>query len=302
MELGKEFMKYQLEQKKLFDRFKINYLTDIDKDVCDYVFRNLSSMNIGNFDYGRKIDKLEMVNIGLAELSIFGEEIFTMARDIILRTPIVSDDLVDPIQLATAVSFIIDDSNNIDEDSGKVSKFVVPKDIYEISGLFFGHEQIHGMKDTNYKEYVNIKTLGEVIPIFYELIIYNPNNVIKNNLLKIRMSSIFENSYEYALFNHVLNTEVINKLIGVEDSEQEQRIEFYKFAALKMGCYLNSFYYALILYNMYKETPKKILKIVSMVLKHEITTLEMLQKLGIYGDIRGELFEKEIHNIRKLVK
>ena len=66
MELGKEFMKYQLEQKKLFDRFKINYLTDIDKDVCDYVFRNLSSMNIGNFDYGRTIDKLEMVNIGLA--------------------------------------------------------------------------------------------------------------------------------------------------------------------------------------------------------------------------------------------
>ena len=56
------------------------------------------------------------------------------------------------------------------------------------------------------------------------------------------------------------------------------------------------------LYSMYKETPKKILDIVSRVLKHEITTLEMLEQLGLYRDIRGSIFEKELGKFRKLVK
>ena len=70
----------------------------------------------------------------------------------------------------------------------------------------------------------------------------------------------------------------------------------------KVGCYLNSFYYAIILYSMYKVSPKKILNLVSKVLKHEITTLEMLEKLNLYGDIRGSVFEKELNGIKKVLK
>lgn len=65
---------------------------------------------------------------------------------------------------------------------------------------------------------------------------------------------------------------------------------------------MNSFYYVVILYSMYKETPKKILDLVSRVLKQEITTLDMLNCLGIYGDIKGGTFEKELDHIRKLLK
>jgi hypothetical protein len=39
-----------------------------------------------------------------------------------------------------------------------------------------------------------------------------------------------------------------------------------------------------------------------MVLNKEMTTFQLLSYLGIYGDIRGEVFEKEISNIKKLVK
>ena len=53
---------------------------------------------------------------------------------------------------------------------------------------------------------------------------------------------------------------------------------------------------------MYKETPKKILDFASRVLLQEITTLDMLNCLGIYGDIKGSTFEKELGLIRKLLK
>ena len=53
---------------------------------------------------------------------------------------------------------------------------------------------------------------------------------------------------------------------------------------------------------MYKQTPDKVLNMVSMVLNGKMSTKEMLNSLGIYGDIRGEVFEKEIRKVRKLVK
>ena len=52
---------------------------------------------------------------------------------------------------------------------------------------------------------------------------------------------------------------------------------------------------------MYKENPDKILCLVLKVLNHEMTTLDMLNDLGIYGNIQGEVFEKELGKIRKLV-
>ena len=65
---------------------------------------------------------------------------------------------------------------------------------------------------------------------------------------------------------------------------------------------MNSFYYALMLYSLYKETPNKILNLVNKVLNHEMTTFELLNNLGLYGDIKGEIFEKELGMIRQLVK
>ena len=53
---------------------------------------------------------------------------------------------------------------------------------------------------------------------------------------------------------------------------------------------------------MYKINPKKILSYISKVLSQELTTYEMLVQLGIYADIKGEIFEKELNSIKRTLK
>ena len=55
-----------------------------------------------------------------------------------------------------------------------------------------------------------------------------------------------------------------------------------------------------LLYEFYLKF--KIMNLVNMVLSHQITTYDMLNYLGLYGDIRGDIFEKELKYIRKIVK
>ena len=128
--------------------------------------------------------------------------------------------------------------------------------------------------------------------------IYNPNELLKKELLKFRMFWLLENRKDYLLLGYLYLEEWLNEFVGENDCQ----CDVYKFMISKIGCYLNSFYYAVMLYNMYKETPKKILDLVSKVLKHEITTMEMLEMLDVYGDIRGSIFEKELNCIKRVLK
>ena len=97
-----------------------------------------------------------------------------------------------------------------------------------------------------------------------------------------------------------------NKIVipGLDNLEEDclARGGLYDYFRLKVGMYLIGFYYAIILYNMFKDNPRGILDLVIKVLKEEMTTYMLLDTLGIYGDIKGEIFEKEVGNIRKLIK
>lgn len=298
-----QFMKEQLAQRKINDAFGIKYLDMIDFEVCNYVISHMSMLptDIDKINLGKKINAYDLLEIGLRELEKMGNCVSSEAEKIMFITPIGKIETDDKFQMSTAISYEITDDGVL-EGSGEVSKFVVPDNLYEISGCFFGHEQLHALKDTNYREYVNQRTLGEVIPIFYEFMIYSPNEMIKKEVLKVRINNIFDNSLEYEIFFDAFRGNKLNEIILGEDIETIIKSKVYEYCVTKMGCYLNSFYYALILYNMYKETPQKILDLVSKVLKHEMTTLEMLEQLGIYGDIKGEVFEKELRNVKKLVR
>ena len=112
----------------------------------------------------------------------------------------------------------------------------------------------------------------------------------------------FDNSLEYSVLDDAVKKNNLTRSSFIEDDDYNIKKVVYEYARTKIGCYLNSFYYALILYHMYKETPNKIMNLVYKVLMNEMTTLELLQQLGIYGDIRGEVFEKELRNVKKLVR
>jgi hypothetical protein len=296
-----QFMKEQLNERKINDAFGIKQLDMIDLEVCNYVINQMIPMDIDKINMGRKINALDLVEIGLRELEKMGNSVSTDAEKMTFITPIITIDTDDCFQMTTAISYEITDDGVL-ENSGQVSKFIIPQNLYEISGCFFGHEQLHAMKDVNYKEYVNQRRLGEVIPIFYEFMIYSPEEVIKKEILKVRMNNIFNNISEYDLFYNAFRDNRLNEIILGDDEVSNIKSNVYEYCMTKVGCYLNSFYYALVLYNMYKQTPQKVLDLISKVLKHEMTTIEMLDSLGIYGDIRGEIFEKEIRNVKKLIK
>lgn len=296
-----QFMVEQLNERKIHDAFGLRHLDDVDLEVCYYVINHLLPMNVDEINLGKKIDIYEMIDIALNQLDKIGGSVSLDAEKITYAKSFVKFDTDDCLQLTTSISYEITDDGVL-ENSGQVSYFLVPDNLYEISGYFFGHEQLHALKEIDYREYINQRTLGEVIPIFYEFMIYSPEEDMCKEILKVRIRSIFDNALEYKLFNDAFRANKLNEIILGEDKETIRKSKVYEYARTKMGCYLNSFYYALILYNMYKETPERVLGLVSRVLKHEITTLNMLEQLGIYGDIRGEIFEKELRNTKKLIR
>ena len=78
--------------------------------------------------------------------------------------------------------------------------------------------------------------------------------------------------------------------------------ELYKVLQGRSGQYLNSFYYSLVLFNVYKSDPNLVLSAIKKVLNHEMTTLDMLINLGIYQENFDKVFNEELSSIRKSLK
>lgn len=290
-----QLLNLERESKKQMDKMNVNYLSREDFFICEYVLDQLVNIDIDKINYGNSISIDELIRRSLDEIKVFGINI----DNNMFKTKIeyVNDE---KSQFGTAVSYGFDNNDLVVPYSGIITKYIVPNELYELSSYHLAHEHIHALKETNYNEYKNCITLGEVIPLFYELMIYNPDEILKKELLKFRMFWILNNKKDYLLLDYLYLDEWLNEFVC--ETDNECKCDVYEFMISKIGCYLNSFYYAVILYNMYKDNPKKILELVSRVLKQEITTLEMLNILDIYGDINGCVFEKELDVIRKVLK
>ena len=294
-----EIVKLQRESKKQIDKMKVDYFSNEDYLICEYVSDQLVNIDISQINYGKIVSLNELIEKSLEEIKNVGININNNVLNLLIKTPF--EYVIDEkCQFGTAVSYSFDNNDFVIPDSGIITKYLVPSELYELSIYHLAHEYIHAMKDINYNEYKSCITLGEVIPLFYELMIYNPDELLKKELLKFRMFWLLNNKKDYLLFDYLYLDEWLKEWIC--ETDNDCKCDVYEFMMTKDGCYLNSFYYAVILYNMYKETPKKILDLISRVLKHEITTLQMLELLGIYGYINGQVFEKELAGIKKILK
>lgn len=299
-----DFFEQQYNEQKQVDNMGMNYLFNDDILVCNYVSNQLQNMNCSNINCGKSVSLDELIDKTLDEIKIFGDCIYFKTKELIKEVPIEIVDTGDIAQFSTGVSYTdykVDGKRIIDSDSGEVSKYLIPKNLNELSIYHFTHEQIHGLKETNYKEYVDNIILGETIPMLYELMIYNPDEILKKELIKFRMKYMLINVEEYGMFDLLFKENCVNDIICEREIGTGKETKLYEYLRSRIGCYLNSFYYAVILYKMYKENPDKILYFVLKVLNHEMTTFDMLNDLGIYGNIQGEVFEKELGKIRKLV-
>lgn len=305
MEDFKSLCNLIMPEKKISDVLKMNYLSHEDLKVCYYVISELPYIETESMVKGRPISLNELREKSLNEFKVFDDDIYSRVHKLISTVPIYRyyDDI---FSFQCQISYADGKENGtniINPDSGRIEYYIVPKYLFEYCIFRLAHEHMHALKETNYEEYRNAFIVGETIPMFFELLMFEPRDILRRELVKDRVSSLFGSTKDDFILadEYVQNNCCINFNFN-SDNNTYQSKSVYEYIRTRTGCYLNSFYYAVILYSMYKETPKKILDFVSRVLKQEMSTLDILNCLGIYGDIKGGTFEKELGHIRKLLK
>ena len=90
----------------------------------------------------------------------------------------------------------------------------------------------------------------------------------------------------------------LTNLKGIAPQSEKKYIDM---AIMERSVYQLSFYYALILFNMYQTNPNRILYLVRCVLMHELTTLELLEELGIYNVRKSHHFDEGIEKVKTII-
>jgi len=291
----KDFYVKNIGAKINADIMKLRYLSNLDINTCDYVIGVMPEVECNVITLGNQISLFEMIVNTMNYIRVFGDETYYKAEDLLMYSPnIPIKDL--PTDFATNITYMVDDVSGLVK-CGEFKEFIIPKQIYECSAINYGHEVFHALKDSNYNEHKNSYTLGETIPLFYELISLNNGDIYSKDMIKMRLFLLYKHGIEYNFAKDLMEIEEEKT-----DLDKWSGRKFSHYMLSRVGCYINSFYYATILYSMYKVTPDKIMNLINKVLNHEITTLDMLITLGIYNDIKGEVFENELEIVRKLIK
>ena len=97
----------------------------------------------------------------------------------------------------------------------------------------------------------------------------------KKELIKIRLKVLLNNKEEYRVFNDLFMMYCVMDKSLSEKICENKNINMCEFLRSRVGSYMNSFYYSLILYNIYKEMPGKILTLVNKVLSSSKTVYKI---------------------------
>ena len=280
--------KYIKERIKIAKIFKLNHLSNNDKLNIDVVCSCKDAIDTACFvskcSYSLEsvkeasIDAMKFFDVGIADRA-FNVMAFTNV------IPIYDDNYL----FTTGIRYGRLKGNVVDTSSGYIDYIFTPRILDENAFLLLGHELIHAIKDTNYSEFQLQLTLAEVIPNFYEIVIAENIPEITKNYWNCRLEIIKMLIEEYQAISDDLSRSLFNR-------------EALKHLLSFKGLYLNSFYYALVLYNLYKLQPDWVRKNVLLVLDHKITTKDMLVKLGIYEMNNDKLVSDEIQRLSLYLK
>lgn len=282
-------MKEETKQvKKVFELLGIKYIDYRDKKIINYVSKMLNTVNTGADISVGTIDYNTAIAGSLENLKVLGMEPYIKVSSFISTIPFLP---IHPVSYGYSchISYdLIDETLEVDKSSGTVVNYKVPQKPDIMAPLHIGHEHIHVLKETNYEEYIDSQILGDVIPMFYELLMCDKYEDMKKLIMSFRLFSLKEDKKHY--------DNAINQM------KKRELKDLYKVIATRSGQYLNSFYYSLLLYNLYKNDPKRVLELVNRVLNHEMTTRKMLEELGILYSSNTQVFEEELRIIKKVLK
>ncbi len=264
----------------ILDMIKCNNLKRADIVYVNYVMSKLKeiSEDIVVCEKATTLDSL--VKMSLDDLCLFGDDIVTKAVVAHSKAP-----MRDGKFYYDLFNVVIKLRGN----KGVVTRLDLPMYLSEEKRVFLSHEFIHMVKEQNVNEYILKTTLGDVIPFFFELVMADRDYALKKYIYKVRIKEL---KYIAVLYKQ-----------GLEDFKHNKSAkDLYRFRLSMIAQYLNSFYYAVILYHLYKERSDYVLDYVSRVLRQEMTTLELLEKLNIYLFNNNEAFDMEFDDIKRLFK
>ena len=166
---------------------------------------------------------------------------------------------------------------NMDLFSGKnkmmVPTILCPTVFDKTSYVFFGHELHSSLKNVNVSERKIKDRLDSVIPMFYE-------RVCADNEM-----------------NDEISKEILRRRLVLLQLDKETN----KVDLVTQLQYFNSYYYSLVLYKRYKEDKLIVLRLISRVLHGEMNTLELLERLNIYGKDFDYVVSRELEEIKQYV-
>jgi len=231
--------------------------------------------------------KEQLIYTGLETLKIYDKKVVEKIEGIFSTTGFVI--VTKPCEFTTRIDFDVNNENEkyvVDKKSGKVNHFKISK-ISSLSDIiWYAHEGLHACKDTYYDEYIDLCRYDDVITLLHELILsLDLNEELFNEWIKIRYYFIKSN---------------IDKVKAAQKEKQEDinNQEIYDTVIGLAGECLTSYYYALILFDLYLTNPRAVLGQVNKVLNGEQTTEEMLNFFKILNP-KNDLNNKFINMSNK---
>lgn len=280
------------------DNLGSDYISPKEARVVEVVGDCLRNVNIEEYYLGVGISREQLIDRGFKSVLLFGSELEPMLRETIDKTPINESEEIQRCNMGGEFSFKHDQFGRPVRDS-ITAELNIPTKPLEIDGIVLGHEFIHLMKDTNYDE-LKSSLYTEVLPMFLEFICFDKGIEFAPELLKMRID-ILGRQYDYYR-EFALESERQHEYFGREFKGIGYRKSLEEFACTLSGSYLNSFYVALVLYNMYKDNPKKMLEMVRKVLQKEMITKDLCDRLGVISEEQDETFVREFEGLNKVLK
>lgn len=275
-----------VNEKRAIDLLGMPYLDHNDKKVVQHVIRSLKGTGAKLTD-SEKVEFNPLVDKSLVDFAqVFGADVAYKTKSILSGLPIHAI-LSEPHTFAAHVTYSVNpETKKVNENSGSVNHFKCSPFVTSEDRVFLGHEFIHMNKEVNLEEYKLLMVCSDVIPMLYEFI------TMGDQAYEVMRNRLFLLSYE------AQNYEMASKKIKSSGKEKD----LYKVVQSRAGQYLNSFYYASVLYQMYKNDPKIILGYMKRVINCEMTTLDMLKDLGIYLVDNNEMYDEQVKEFRGIIR
>lgn len=170
-----------------------------------------------------------------------------------------------PFSYATLIGFDSYDKRQI--------IFYTPCKYDDISKVFFTHELHHALEDTNNNECRDKRRFSEIIPLFSEMVSFEKekDDSLKKEMVKSRMILL---KMDLKALKETKNTAILY--------------------------YYSNYYYALCLYDLYLREPKEVMTMVSKVLKHFISTKDLLGNLDLF-DVDNSIVKEKMNRLIKVI-